>query len=148
MTHFDSYALTTACEEAFDVQTRNDVASKIANALKDLRDRDEFVRSERARRGEITSKTTKKDLLAEDAIGINATKLGCAFVCELNKMHVKDESKEEEIEEQQCLSGFSKEEGEGEDGQPPPPPKCATPEDVPDTAADDFDDDDDDDYEE
>ena len=149
MTHFDSYALTTACEEAFDVQTRNDVASKIANALKDLRDRDEFVRSERARRGEITSKTTKKDLLAEDAIGINAAKLGCAFVCELNKMHVKDESKEEEIEVQQCSSGFSKEEGEGEDGQPPPPPKCATPEDVPDTAANDFDDDDnDDDYEE
>ena len=55
MTHFDSYALTTECEEAFDVQARNDVASKIANALKDLRDRDEFVRSERARRGEITS---------------------------------------------------------------------------------------------
>ena len=27
MTHFDSYALTTACEEALDVQTRNDVAS-------------------------------------------------------------------------------------------------------------------------
>ena len=64
-------------------------------------------------------------------------------------MHVKDESKEEEIEVQQCSSGFSKEEGEGEDGQPPPPPKCATPEDVPDTAANDFDDDDnDDDYEE
>ena len=96
-----------------------------------------------------TSKTTKKDLLAEDAIGINAAKLGCAFVCELNKMRKRRIEKEEEIEEQQCSSGFSKEEGEGEDGQPPPPPKCATPEDVQDTAANDFDDDDnDDDYEE
>ena len=93
MPQFESYALTIACEEAFDVQTRNDVATKVANALKDLRDRDEVIRNERAKRGEITSKTTKKELLAEDTFGFNAAKFGCAFVCELNTKNMEDELK-------------------------------------------------------
>ena len=137
ITQFDSYTLTTACEEAFDFQTRNDVATRIANALKDLRDRDELIRSERARRGEITSKTTKKDLLAEDVIGINAAELGCAFMCEVNEKNIdndqlkKDlEMKKKEEAEQQCSPGFGEEEGEREDGQPSPP-KCTAPEKVP-----------------
>ena len=70
MPQFESYALTIACEEAFDVQTRTMLPMVLQTPLKDLRDRDEVIRNERAKRGEITSKTTKKELLADTRLAL------------------------------------------------------------------------------